>query len=96
MPSSFLRFQYDPAKAAANYRKHGVTFEQAITTFFDQNAVSWPDEAHSTPGDERFINLGLSSSLLLLVVVHNEGSGVVRIISARSANASERILYEEG
>jgi uncharacterized DUF497 family protein len=90
-----LRFDWHPEKAAANFVKHGVTFEEAVTTFFDVNAASWYDDVHSTAGDERFINLGLSSVPRLLFVVHNEEDGLIRIISARPATPAERDLYEE-
>jgi uncharacterized DUF497 family protein len=59
MNFSSLSFESDPAKAASNLRKHGVSFDEAITTFFDLNAKNWPDEAHSNPGDERWITLDL-------------------------------------
>jgi uncharacterized DUF497 family protein len=88
-------FEFDPAKAAANLKKHGIPFDEAISTFFDLNAKNWPDEAHSEPGDERWINLGLSTSLRLLFVVHNEEDGLIHIISARPATPAERAIYEE-
>jgi uncharacterized DUF497 family protein len=90
-----LRFDPNPEKAATNFAKHGVTFEEATTTFFDTNATSWYDEYHSAPGDERFINLGISTFLRLLFVVHNEEEGLIRIISARPATPAERAIYEE-
>jgi uncharacterized DUF497 family protein len=95
MTVPLLRFEFHPAKAASNLKQHGVSFEEAITTFYDPNAVSWHDVDHSQPGDERFINLGLSTSLRLLFVVHNEEDGLIRIISARPATPAERDLYEE-
>jgi uncharacterized DUF497 family protein len=90
-----LRFEHDPEKAAANFAKHGVSFEEAATTFFDPAAASWYDEDHSSPGDERFMNLGVSTSLRLLFVVHNEEDGLIRIISARPATPAKRAIYEE-
>ena len=90
-----LRFDPNPEKAVGNFTKHGVTFEEAATTFADTDAASWYDEDHSTPGDERFINLGLSTALRLLFVVHNEEDGLIRIISARHATPAERKIYEE-
>jgi uncharacterized protein len=77
-----LKFVDNPEKAANNLRKHSVSFEEAATTFADTNAASWYDEDHSSPGDERFINLGISTSLRLLFVVHNEEDGLIRLISA--------------
>jgi uncharacterized protein len=90
-----LRFDPNPEKAASNFAKHGVTFEEATTTFADPAAAGWYDEDHSSPGDERFINLGFSTSLRLLFVVHNEEDGLIRIISARPATPAERAIYEE-
>jgi uncharacterized DUF497 family protein len=81
-----LRFEWDARKAAANLRKHRVSFEEAIMI---------PDEEHSNDED-RFI-LGLSSHARTLVVCHcyREGDGLIRIISARKANRSERAQYDE-
>jgi uncharacterized protein len=90
-----LGFDHDPEKAASNFAKHGVTFEEAATTFFDPSAASWPDKDHSSPNDERFINLGYSTAHRLLFVVHNEEDGLIRIISARPATPAERAIYEE-
>jgi hypothetical protein len=89
-----LRFEWDPKKAAANLRKHGVRFEDAQTVFADGNAKLIDDPDHSEEED-RFILLGLSSSLRLLVVCHchrSEGN-VIRIISARKAEGHERNSY---
>ena len=89
-----LRFEWDPKKAAANLRKHGVSFEDAQTAFADDNAKLIDDPDHSDEED-RFVLLGLSSTLRLLVVAHcyrAEGN-VIRIISARKAVASERHSY---
>ena len=91
----FSRFEWDENKSQANKRKHGVSFEEAASSFVDTNAASWHDQNHSSPGDERFINLGLSTSLRLLFVVHNEEDGLIRIISARPATPAERAIYEE-
>ena len=91
-----LRFEWDRTKAQANTRKHGVTFEDALTVFADARGqlIDDPDDAE---GEERFVLLGLSSSLRLLVVVHcyrAEGN-TVRIISARKAVAGEARFYTE-
>ena len=91
----FPSIVFDEAKATANIRKHGVSFEEAGTTFFDLDAITEPDEEHSQPGDERFINLGMSLNLRLLFVVHNEEDGVIRIIHARLATPSQRDRYEK-
>ena len=89
-----LRFEWDPKKAAGNLRKHGVSFEDAQTAFADENAKLIDDPDHSEEED-RFVLLGLSSSLRLLVVCHcyrSEGN-VIRIISARKAEWNERSSY---
>jgi uncharacterized protein len=90
-----LRFESDPRKAAINLRKHGVSFDEAVTSFYDTLAISQTDATHSAPGDERFVNLGMSTKNRLLFVVHNDADGVIRIISARLATPAERKLYEE-
>ena len=90
-----IRFHYDAHKAAANLLKHDVSFEEAASTFADPGAAGWHDKEHSSPGDERFINLGYSTAHRLLFVVHNEGDGLIRIISARPATPAERAIYEE-
>ena len=92
--SRMLKFEWDPKKAAANLRKHGVSFNDAQTVFADENAKLIDDPDHSDEED-RFVLLGLSSSLRLLVVCHcyrSEGN-VVRIISARKAEGHERNSY---
>jgi hypothetical protein len=89
-----LRFEWDPKKAAANLHKHGVSFDYAQTVFADENAKLIDDPDHSEEED-RFVLLGLSSSLQLLVVCHcyrSEGN-VIRLISARRAEGRERNSY---
>ena len=89
-----LRFEWDARKAAANAKKHGVSFEEARSVFFDERARLIEDPDHSE-GEERFILLGLSSSLRLLLVCHcyrSEGN-VIRIISARKATTHETKSY---
>ena len=89
------RFEWDRRKEAANRKKHGVSFEEARTAFFDENARLMADPDHSDEED-RFILLGLSSRLRLLVVCHcyREATDTIRIISARKADRSERRQYE--
>ena len=90
-----LRFAWDPRKAKSNEQKHGVSFDEAATIFFDEHALLVEDEDHSVK-EERFILLGLSISLRLLVVVHAlPGKDVIRIISARKANRLETREYED-
>ncbi len=92
-----MRFDWDPVKAAANARKHKVTFEAAKTVFYDEFAVQFFDEAHSSAQD-RFLLLGMSSDSRLLLVCHCERDGgeVIRIISARKATQREAKFYQGG
>jgi hypothetical protein len=89
-----IRFEWDPAKAAANARKHGVGFEEAATAFSDDFALVIDDPDHSDQED-RLVLLGLSAMSRLLVVVHavRPAKDVVRIISARKAVKAERVIY---
>jgi uncharacterized DUF497 family protein len=91
---SSLRIEWDPRKAEANRRKHGVTFEDAQTVFADERARLIDDPDHSEE-EERFVLLGLSSSLRLLVVAHcyRADGNTVRIISARRATREEQRFY---
>ena len=91
---SSLRFEWDPKKASANREKHRVSFEDAQSVFTDERARLIDDPDHSE-GEERFLLLGLSSTLRLLVVAHcyrGEGN-VIRIISARKATREEQANY---
>jgi len=90
-----MRFEWDPAKARKNLRKHGVTFEAACSVFYDPLAVTGADPDHSE-SEERMVTFGVSSSGRLLVVAHTERAEVIRIISARVATQHERRIYEEG
>jgi len=89
-----IRFEWDPSKASANAKKHHVTFEEAVTVFSDEHGRLIPDPDHPS-GEQRFILLGMSISLNVLVVCHCErASGqILRIISARKANAAEKQQY---
>ena len=89
-----MRFEWDPIKAASNAKKHKVTFEVAKTVFFDDFAVQFFDEEHSSD-DDRFLLLGMSSDARLLLVCHceREDGDVIRIISARKATESEAQFY---
>lgn len=93
-PMSTLHFEWDDRKAAANAKKHGVSFEEARSVFVDERAKLIDDPDHSED-EERFVLLGLSSTLRLLLVCHcyrSEGN-VIRIISARKASANEAKSY---
>jgi hypothetical protein len=89
-----LRIEWDPEKARANAQKHGVSFEEAATAFADEFGLVIPDPEHSDEED-RFVLLGMSWSLRILVVCHcyREASDVIRIISARKATRVERAQY---
>ena len=90
-----LRFVWNPRKAVANEKKHGVGFPEATTVFDDTLSLTISDPAHSL-GEERYLLLGMSSRRRLLVVAHLEKGESVRIISVRRANRRERRDYEEG
>jgi len=91
---SDLRFEWDPKKAAANLAKHGVSFEEARTVFADERAKIIVDPDHSDDED-RFLLLGLSLKLRLLVVCHcfRASDNVIRLISARKATKPESLDY---
>ena len=89
-------FEWDERKASENRRKHGVTFGEAKSAFLDENARVILDPEHSDD-ENRFVLLGLSVRLRLLVVVHccRQGEDLIRIISARKADPSERKQYSD-
>ena len=91
-----LRFTWDTTKAKANLAKHGVSFAEAQTVFLDERARLIDDPEHSD-SEARFLLLGLSVRLRVLVVVHayREASGVIRLISARRATPRERQQYAQ-
>ena len=91
-----LSFEWDPGKAAGNAAKHGVTFDEAKTVFYDENALVIPDPDHST-AEERFVIMGRSSKSRMLVVVHcfRKTGSSIRIISARRAGTKEQKPYLE-
>ena len=94
---SELRVEWDPAKAASNVRKHGVSFEDAQTVFTDEHGLFLDDPDHSA-AEERFVLLGLSAAAGVLVVVHcyRRHRDVIRLISARRASRRERERYAQG
>lgn len=91
---SALQFEWNARKATANAKKHGVSFEEARSVFYDERARLIDDPDHSED-EARFILLGLSSSLRLLLVCHcyRSDDNVIRIISARKATAGESKSY---
>lgn len=90
-----MRFEWHGHKAAANIEKHRVSFEEAATVFADELSLTGSDPDHSA-GESRFVTFGLSAAGRLLVVAYTERGERIRIISARLATRSERMLYEEG
>jgi uncharacterized protein len=89
-----MNFDWDPTKAAANARKHAVTFEEAATAFGDPLSLTIPDPDHSH-GEKRFVLIGLTYSGRLVVVVHADVEETTRLISARLASKHEQRTYEE-
>jgi uncharacterized DUF497 family protein len=88
-------FEWDPGKAASNLRKHGVSFTEAATIFFEPLSLTVPDPIHSL-GEIRFVTVGRSFMGRFLVVVHSDHNDKIRIISARRATSAERKAYESG
>ena len=89
-----LEFEWDPAKAEANLKEHGVSFDEATTVFRDTLSITIADPDHSD-SEDRFVDIGMSHRLQLLVVSYTERQDKIRIISARRATRAERKSYEE-
>lgn len=87
-------FEWDEKKNRGNQRKHGVSFEEAKSVFFDEFAIQFYDEGH-TDVEDRFLMLGMSNQSKLLLVCHcvRDDESTIRIISARRATKSESKLY---
>jgi uncharacterized protein len=90
-----MEFGWNPEKAAINWRKHNISFQEATTVFDDSLSVTFPDPDHSI-GENRYVIIGISRSGQLLVVSHTDRENYTRIISARRASRQERRFYEEG
>lgn len=90
-----MNFEWDENKAATNQQKHGITFQEAATVFQDEDALQIFDPDHSE-GEDRFILLGMSSILRILVVCHcyRANDDVIRIISARKVTRNESSTYK--
>ncbi len=86
-----MQFEWDPAKSQRNLRKHGISFEEAVTVFYDPLSATF-DDPHHSESEHRFITVGYSSRGRLLVVAHTERGTAVRII--RRATARERERHE--
>ena len=92
-----LIFSWDEKKNRANQKKHGISFEEAQTVFFDENAIEFYDPDHSE-SEDRFLMLGLSVRLRILVICHcyRKSESEIRIISARKATKNEQKFYTGG
>lgn len=89
-----LFFEWDGRKAADNLRKHGISFEEAATTFGDPSSLTIDDPLHSE-GEDRFVILGMSVRQRLLVTAFTEREPRIRLISSRRATENERAQYEQ-
>ena len=89
-----MEFEADPAKAAQNFKKHKVSFEEAASIFGDSMAYTFADPDHSV-GEARWLTFGMSRMGRVLAVIYTERRGKVRLISARVATKYERNIYEE-
>jgi hypothetical protein len=89
-----LLFEWDPEKGRKNLKIHGVSFDEASTTFGDTLAITIDDPLHSK-GEQRYVLIGQSQQNRLLIVVHIERGDRIRIISARLATKKEKHDYEE-
>jgi len=87
--------EWDPRKAAANIRKHGVSFNEAGSVLADPLSTTFPDPDHSVD-EPRHLTIGTSVNGRILVVAHTDRGNAVRLISARRATSRERRFYEEG
>ena len=90
-----IAFEWNEAKANSNFKKHGISFEEAKSVFFDEFALQFYDETHSQLEEDRFLMLGSSNESNILLICHCEkcDGEIIRIISARKATRSERNHY---
>ena len=91
-----VKFEWDSAKAQSNHRKHGVSFAEAATVFWDPLAATAVDARSEEETEVRFVTVGTSKRGRLLVVAHCDRGDVVRVISARKPTRRERVSYEKG
>ncbi len=91
-----MKFEWSSAKATSNLKKHGVSFEEARSVFYDEFAVQFYDSESSDLKEDRFLMLGVSCNSRVLLVCHCErdSGNTIRIISARKATKKERKFYE--
>jgi hypothetical protein len=88
-----MRFEWNREKAVSNFKKHGISFDEAASVFFDPLAATFDDPDHSLD-EHRLITIGYSSQDRLIVVCHTERKGSVRFISARRATKREKKRHE--
>ncbi|MDQ7785464.1 MAG: BrnT family toxin [Desulfomonilaceae bacterium] len=88
-----MQFEWDPQKANRNTKTHGVSFEEAVTVFYDPLAATFDDPDHSV-GEQRYVTIGHSGADRVLVVSHSDRGEVLRVISARPATPHERKRHE--
>jgi len=91
-----IKFEWDVVKSASNKKKHGISFEEAKSVFYDEFAVQFYDSDSSIPSEDRFLMLGMSSEARVLIVCHCErnSGNTIRIISARKATKKECQFYK--
>lgn len=89
-----MEFEADPVKAAQNFKKHKVSFEEAASVFGDSMAYTFADPDHSV-GEARWLTFGMSGKGRVLAVIYTERRGKVRLVTARVATKHERKIYEE-
>jgi uncharacterized protein len=94
MKERLANFEWDDKKAALNFKKHGVLFEDAAETFFDKDFIRLFDEKHSDI-EIRYAGTGKPPSGIMLVTIYTERGDMIRIISSRRANKRERQIYEK-
>lgn len=90
-----IKFEWNSAKATANLKKHGISFDEAKSEFYDEFAVQFYDPENSELEEDRFLMLGLSCESRILIVCHCErdSGNTIRLISARKATNKERKFY---
>ena len=86
--------EWNAEKDVANQRKHGVTFDEAATVFYDPLEITFPDPDHSLTED-RFLTIGETTAGRIIIVSHTERAGKIRLISARKPTRNENRFYEE-
>ena len=91
-----IKFEWNPDKAISNIEKHGISFEEAKSVFYDEFAVQFYDDENSELEEDRFLLLGLSRESKILMICHCERNGgdTIRLISARKATKRERKFYK--